>query len=249
MKHFPRPAAAAAALFLALAGCLLAALGPNTALSADTPSKLERQIEIFQRAIDEMLVDSPNFLVRGHEVTQGFEDEDAGVFFTFDASLTGMGFESGGLFRFLPWDGAHRVIVIQGDEGKEKGDYIVGGHGIRIRDGKVYLKGAGSKEWKIADEGEWDSMDEGTYRQKQLEKFEAGKQELVDVLIDYGDLLRALPSGRSVKIIAFLKDIDLPEGRDVSKLSLRANIDDLRAYAEGRLTEADVRRRVDVREQ
>jgi hypothetical protein len=42
---------------------------------------------VVERAIDEMLVDSPNLLVAGSHVTQGFYLEEVGALFGFEAAI------------------------------------------------------------------------------------------------------------------------------------------------------------------
>jgi len=70
----------------------------------------------------------------------------------------------------------------------------------------------------------------------------------VEVLLDYGEVLKALPAGRTVRIVARLDDVELPGGRTVRKFAVSGKIDDLRAYADGRLSEQEMRARLQIRE-
>ena len=63
-------------------------LGAGSSIAGGKATKLERQIDVMEGAIDDMLVDSPNFLVAGRHVTEGFDIDDYGVLFSFKASLT-----------------------------------------------------------------------------------------------------------------------------------------------------------------
>lgn len=84
----PRSNRAAVALgvtMLGAAGLLLASLG---SAQADPPSsKLQREMRMFERVMDDMLIDSPNWLVPGRENTRGDYVPGYGVLFTFQATL------------------------------------------------------------------------------------------------------------------------------------------------------------------
>jgi hypothetical protein len=67
-------------------------------------------------------------------------------------------------------------------------------------------------------------------------------------MLDYGETLKALPAGQSVRIVARMTDLDLPEGHEVRSLTLKASIDDLRAYGDGRLSEGAARAKITVKE-
>lgn len=218
----------------ALATIAIACLVGAAAAKDDT--KLERQIKVMARVIDAVLVESPNWLVQGREVTEGFEDEGTGVFFTFQASLTGFGYHAGSNWSFWPFIGKSRIHITEiGDDDSDRD----GDEEIRIRDGEIQIRKKG---------GKWTEVDEKEVQARQQEKYEDGKEELIECLMDFGDVLRALPAGQSVRIVARIRDVDFPKGNDVDKLTLRVGIDDLRAYADGRLSASELRSRIDIRE-
>lgn len=222
---------------------------PPPAIADPKPSRLERQIEVMAGLMDRMLVDSPNFLVSGKQTTNGIEAEDYGAIFAFEASLTGPLWEEGSWGRTSSWWPAgkkQKVVVIKGDGDKEKQILLDGGK-IIIDDGTVYID-EGGKRRKLTEKDDLEFLDEKTYRDKQLEKYAAAKAELVQFLLDYGETLKALPAGQTVRIIVRWNDLDLPEGKEVRRLSLRVAADDLRAGAEGRLTEEALRSRIQIKE-
>jgi len=235
---------------LGLTAALLVSAGLTPAGAQEKKTKVDRQIGVMEKVIDGMLVDSPNFLVAGKEVTEGFELEDYGAVFTFEASLTGpYGFMSGSrsAFNFWPFRGNKKHVVVLRDGDDKKMEIKIDGKKMIVKNGGVWVDGDG-EEHKLSDDEDLKVFDEKSYREDQLKKYEAAKEELIKVLMDYGETLRALPAGQSVRIIARLDDLDLPEGKDVRKLTVRAKIDDLRAYGEERLSESAMRAKIEMKE-
>ena len=255
MKDFrhalPRFATCFGVLCLLLPALLL--LGTDSAMAGDRPTKLERQIDVMEGAIDDMLVDSPNFLVAGRHVTEGFDAEDYGVLFSFQASLTGLGWDedsdhSSSHFWPWNWDKKHRIIVLEGDDGDEE-EFELDDGSIIIRDGAVHIMGKDARELKkLFKNGRYETIDDETYRERQLKKYDQAKEELIDVFMEYGEILKELSSGQTVRVVARLHDIDFPKEKEIRRLSLSASIDDLRAYGDGRLSESEMRDRIKIRE-
>lgn len=230
-----------------LAGAVLSA----PAAGADSkPSKLERQISVMEKIIDEMLIESPNFLVRGSHETRGFEMEDYGAVFMFDASLTGVWWdEDSGLSRFNFWPfrgGKNRTIVVNKADGKQK-EIIINGEKLVIREGAVFVEDEDGDLKKLED-GEGKALSRKELEERQAQKYERAKQELIDVMLECGGVLRALPAGQTVKIVAHLDDMDLPKDREIGRLTLQAKIDDLRSYADDQLSEEQMRARIQIKE-
>lgn len=228
-------------------GTLLLAAPPASAGEKET--KLERQIGVMARTIDDMLVDSPNFLVAGKEVTEGFEVDDYGAIFFFEASLTGMFWDEGGrgsLFNFWPM-GEKRHIVIRRGDGDEEEEIILGDGKVVIKDGEILIDENG-KTKKLKSDKDIVKIDKKSFREKQAQKYEAAKEELVKTVMDYGDLLKALPAGQTIRVIARFDELDLPEGKEVRRLSVKASIDDLRAFGDGRLSESAMRAKMEIKE-
>lgn len=45
-----------------------------------------------------------------------------------------------------------------------------------------------------------------------------------------------------------MSDLDLPKDKKIRKLSVKASIDDLRSYADGKINEEQMRARIEVKE-
>lgn len=251
------PSAARLAIALpAFFALTLALIGSTPASAGDRPTKLERQIEVMERAIDEMLVDSPNFLVSGKNVTEGFEDEGSGVLFLFSASLTDWWWDEDGRHRswsFWPFEKQKRITIRRSDDGN-KSIYLDDHGEIIIKDGEVSIR---SKDGEVLEleaspgsdkSDQKDKVDRGTRRDRQWKKYERARDELVMVLMDYGEVLSALPAGQQVKIMAKFSDLDLPKDKKIRKLTVKASIDDLRLYADGKIDEAQMRSRIEIKE-
>jgi hypothetical protein len=242
-------------LLVGLSIALAAATGlvvPGSASADDKPTKAERQVAVMEKLLDEMLVDSPNFLVAGHDAAEGFAIEDYGAIFTFQASLTGWGWEGnrmGDFLNFWPFDGGKRsVVVIRGDKGTEERKEIVVGDGdIVIKDGEVFIKD-GAKTKKLSEKDGMTVIDEKQWQEDQLKKYEAAKEELVGFLLEYGETLKAMPAGQSVRIVARMRNLRVGGDREVRSLTLRVSIDDLRAYGDGRLGESAARAKIEIKE-
>ena len=93
-----------------------------------------------------------------------------------------------------------------------------------------------------------DKVDRGTRRDRQWKKYERARDELVMVLMDYGEVLSGLPAGQQVKIMAKFSDLDLPKDKKIRKLTVKASIDDLRLYSDGKIDEEQMRSRIEIKE-
>jgi hypothetical protein len=83
---------------------------------------------------------------------------------------------------------------------------------------------------------------------EQKERFEEGKKELATVLLDYGDTLTGLRDTQTVAIAAFLRRGDFFLEGDISTLVVKAKMSDLRAYANGSLSQSAMRDRITYQE-
>ncbi|MBU1948581.1 MAG: hypothetical protein KJ927_07720, partial [Candidatus Eisenbacteria bacterium] len=63
--------------------------------------KIDRQIRVFEKAMDVMLVDSPNWLVQNSEPTYGNYIENHGVVFSFRASLVSRWYGNKSFWRWF----------------------------------------------------------------------------------------------------------------------------------------------------
>jgi hypothetical protein len=216
---------------------------------ADEPSRLEHQMGIVEDAINDMLLDSPNFLVSGSDVTESIDDDGGDLLFIFRASLTSPWWhEDGGILSHLGWHpGENSIIVLKDRKHDGQRELSLDDADITIKDGEVTIRDKHGKKLDLEDFKLQAKGSEET-QQAQLEKYQKAKEELVQVLIDYGEVLKSLPAGQSVRIVARFHDLDLPKDHEVRKLSVRARIDDLRAYGDGKLSEQEMRNRVEIRE-
>ncbi len=206
-------------------GALLAGLLVSEAFAVEPPAnrKMERQIDVMERIIDQVLIDSPNFLVSGRGTTRGLYVGSYGAVFTFSASLVERG-EHRWDFNFK--DGFHiedkdgrRVIVLDPDDLEDLEDL---------------------------DEEELDDLDRTGRRGDRVQErlYKRGKAEMVDVLLDYGDSISTLQDGQWVAIVAYLRDSSYFVDQKISRLVLKAKIDDLRSYAGGRISEEELVKRI-----
>src|SRR5580765_4932930 len=103
-------------------GCVLAiALAGGTA-RADGDRRMDRDLTMFETVLDNVLVDSPNWLVRSHHEARGHYRNGEGARFSVDASLTGGNdnwFDSSWVKGI--WHSDH-VYVIRGDDDGEDDD-------------------------------------------------------------------------------------------------------------------------------
>lgn len=212
------PAARAAAVILGVA-LLAGAGGASLASPPSAPEKLARQIDVMSRIVDKVLLDSPNFLVHTGDNVTGFYLPDYGAVFAFDASLTDEYFD-GRVFSWWPGGVEFR---------KEDGDK------------QIIIKRKHSSHDKNDNDDEAQAKDPAKL-------YDLGKEELVQMLLDYSETLSALPSGQSVVVVANVKNDKLWKGRKGPQLEIRVSGDDLKAFANDRLSESDLKSRMRIEE-
>jgi hypothetical protein len=196
---------------------ILVLAGP--ALAGPDSRKMDRQIDLFERIVDDMLVESPNWLVRSHHEARGRYRSGEGARFTFDATLIDQGWfgSRGGSWwkSFLRDD--DDVIVIDRDDWDNLDDKDLAD--LR-RDSKK------SRE---------EHKDRLLKHQERL--YERGKSEMVEMLADFGDLLTTVPDGETVQLVAYLGDADYFYEHDIRTLTMTAKMSDVRAAANGSIDE------------
>lgn len=193
-----------ARLGLGLAVCGLGlTLGLGAAAdSADDASarRLDKQIRIFESALDEMLIESPNLLVRERDATHGLSLEGEGAIFTFRIGLNIASWDSDG-----PWWGRIRVedrnvIILSGDDIRTV-DYDTWRDEEIPRQEKLYEGGKKEIEGTILDFGEVLSLlgdDEWIViraRLRNCEYFEDADLHKLEVKMQMRDV-RAYAAGR-----------------------------------------------------
>jgi hypothetical protein len=82
----------------------------------------------------------------------------------------------------------------------------------------------------------------------QKELYEGGKAELIEALVDYGETLTGLNNNQWVGVAAFLRDSDYFMSNKISRLVIKAKMQDLRDHASGRLSREAVEKKVQVEE-
>jgi hypothetical protein len=212
----------------ALAGAIgtIALLGSATAQAGPGDRKTDRQIEIFETVLDEMLVDSPNWLVQGHRNARGRYKSGEGVRFIFDAGLVN------GEFGNSWWGGF------------SKG---------KLRFGRDH-------DW--GDWDDWDRDDDETrderrerrqeWRDRELTRqeriYKRGKTEVVDVLMDFGDVLTTVPDNEWIEISIDLERAEYFWEKDLRELNVRVKMADVRAYADEKIDEKKFVERIEIKE-
>ena len=215
------PAAPAAAVILGVAMLVIAG-GAAFASPPSAPEKLARQIDVMSRIVDKVLLDSPNFLVHAGDNVTGFYLPDYGAVFAFEASLTDEYFD-GNAFSWWP-----------------------GGVEFRKEDGNktIVIK----RKHSSHDKGKGDDDDEAQAKDP-AKLYDLGKEELVQMLLDYAETLSGLPSGQSVVIVANVKNDRLwKDHKGHQQLDIRVSGDDLKAFANDRLSESDLKSRMKIEE-
>jgi hypothetical protein len=170
---------------------------------AGPEDRMDRQIRVFEKAIDTMLIDSPNFLVSNSEPTHGYYVDDHGAVFTFRTSLVS---------KYGGWDWWDHLWHRDDDDDHK---------------GKKDRK-------KIAE--------------KQAELYEDGKEELIETLLTFGEVLTTLGDTEWLEVKVRLRDAYYFKEHDLSRLKMKVKMSDLRAYYDGRLQEEQAAGRIEIDE-
>jgi hypothetical protein len=214
---------------LGLALALIVTVGwiladPACAGAQGVSDRLKRQINVMEKIIDEILVDSPNLLVGSSSPSNGFYLDEFGAVFSFEASLVSSPFRLFDKdFDFLDIrveSGDNKVIIWRDanadeDEDDEDDD-----------EGEIDIE-----KWKEKEEARKIKRAE-----KEKELYAAGKEELIVALADYGETLSGLGDNEWIAIAVFLGKNHIFKKESISRLVIRAQMSDLRAEASGRLT-------------
>lgn len=192
--------------------------------------KLDRQIGVFESVVDEMLVDSPNWLVRSRENARAVYVDGYGVVLTFEASLVDRDYRLGGKWwKKLFKHDADRIVIHLGDDDEE-----------------IEIEGLDEEDLKEAEKIRDKLSQKAVTRQEK--RYQRGKTEVIDVLLDHGDFLTNLKDEDWLEVVAVLHDAEYFEDNDLHRLSLRVKMKDLRAYADDKLSEENAIKKIEVRE-
>lgn len=202
---------------------------PRSVGAADPPGgkSVQRQVHIMERVIDEMLIDSPNWLISGGHDVRGHYIPGHGAIFTFEASLVG-GDWSGdwGGWSGLRHLGRHMSFFWDDDEDDDRD---------RDRDRRDRDKDE-DRDWR------------DRYLDREARRYDRGKDEVIEVLLDFGDVLDDLKDSETVTVIGYLEDADYFWDKDLSNLSVKAKVSDLKSYAEGKIKEDEMVKRMVIEE-
>lgn len=219
---------AAPIIFACALGLALLFAGKASANGEDRPTrKLERQISVFERMVDEALVDSPNFLVPSRNEARGMYMEDYGLVVTFESSLVGNNWnfnDNGNWWNGWWHDDDDNVIVIDRDWDDEDDEDLDDDDRQAV------------KKWRDKDLA------------RQEKKYNRGKTELVDVFLDHAELLSSLKDNDWLELQASLRGASYFRKNDLHRLVLRAKMSDLRSFSDGKISEDDMIKRIQTKE-
>lgn len=200
---------------------------PAAAQDGGVSPKLQKQIDVFEGIMNQLLVDSPNYLVPGRNAARGLYLDGYGVVVSFNGTLLdkkedwGWGWMSGDVK--VERDG--EKIIITHPEGKKEG-----------KEGKGEKSEFDLKEWQAK------------RSERQAKLYEAGKMELLETLRDYGETLTQLRDDERVVIAAFLGDNDFFKEEGVSRIVITITMGDLRNIGEGNEADHQFQSRVKIEE-
>jgi hypothetical protein len=206
----------------ALSGLLAGpSVSDTAAQDRATPRKGLKQIGVMEQILDQVLIDSPNFLVPGRGNARGIFLEEFGVLLTFEASLVQRDWDD------WSWKNEFKI------EKDEKGDRII----IIPDPDEDDERDSGSRRDR-----------ERRRRPSEERLYEGGKREIEEMLLDYAGTLTTLDDDHWVAVAAFLKDSDYFLDNRISRLVIRARMKDVRSFDAGKLSEDEMRSKL-IREE
>ena len=220
---------------LALAGTASAQnMGSST---AQMPAKLKKQITVMEKVIDEMLVDSKNLLVANHEPTRGVYLPEFGVLFTLDAQILSP--DRGEWWKSSEWGKKFKF------ETDKHGNYVV-----HLNDND---DDDDSDKADKDDKADKNDKKERELTKKELmkdreQRYENGKKEIRDALVEYGYTLTGLRDDQWVAIVAYIDDDDMFGDNEGETVLMRAKVADLRSHDANKLSDDAMNSRVSIEE-
>lgn len=207
-------------LSVAVLGSIMTSNHAGAQSSPIQTKKLTRELAIMEKIIDQMLLDSGNFLVYSQPETRGLYLEEFGVLFSFQASLVNRN-QNGNNFDFNFND----------YEVEDDGDKIT----IRKKD-KEKDKDDTTDEDDEATESRLKRTWEKSQKTREARLYTQGKAEVIDILLDYGDSIESLKDGQWLAIAAYLKGSSYFLDNKISRLVLKARMGDIRAFSAGKIS-------------
>lgn len=181
-------------------------------------NKMRRDFSRMERELDEMLVDSPNFLVSGSDNARAVYLDEVGVVISFDATILTR--NTGG-WNTLRFNSRHNGVWFNGDDDDDDWDDDWDDEKVEKGDKKDRDKKDGS-------------MSRASQREER--RFDRGKEELREFLADYGAEIDGLRDDQSVVIVACMESTRHLRKLGVSRVVTRAKVSDLKARDGGSLS-------------
>ncbi len=214
-----RKTAGLVGIALLTAGMIILASGQSWAGSKG--KRIYKQISIMEKIIDEAMVESRNALVRSTHPTHGVYLEGYGPVFALEVGLVDVNFWTRGSI----WSHMGGDITIETDE--DDGEKT-----ITIRSGKK----------KKDRDGDWDDDDRHL---DDDEKYERVKEELIEVIRDYGDTIaRAKPDEW---FTIFASPIQTSWGdKDYNRLVVRVKMKEITDFNKDSIDESAFAKKVQI---
>jgi hypothetical protein len=226
----PRIRSCIPVLAIALLTTGLQATAPAAAGTLD--KKLQKKMAVMEMVIDEVLRESPNLLIWGSEPTSSIYLDEFGVVFNFEASLVSKDKD-----EELGLAGLKYLDALRGLRVEREGDRIVV-YRDENEDGKPDADSDSTKLETLLKDRD----------QREAARYEDGKKELLEVLLDYGDTLDQLRDDQFVALTAFFKSHEFFEQREMSRLVLKARVSDLKQMGDGKISRQQMRDRIVIEE-
>jgi hypothetical protein len=90
-------------------------------------------------------------------------------------------------------------------------------------------------------------MDEDV-AEREEKLYRRGKEEIIETIVDFGEMLTVLDDSESIEIKARLRGAAFFKESDLRKLSVRVKMADVRAHARGTLDEDGLIDRIQIKE-
>jgi hypothetical protein len=188
--------------------------------------KLTRELSIMEKVIDQMLLDSGNFLVYSQPETRGLYLEEFGVLFSFQASLVNKNSNDGDFnFNFNDYeveDDGDKITIRKKDKDKDRN--------------KDDEEAEADEEDEDATESRLKRTWEKSQKNREARLYTQGKAEILDILLDYGDTIESLRDNQWLAIAAYLKGSNYFLDNRISRLVMKARVGDIRAFSAGKLS-------------
>jgi hypothetical protein len=226
-----RVGAAVAAVILGGAFLMPVLTGAQTPRSVQS-KKLTRELAIMEKIIDQMLLDSQNFLVYSQPETRGLYLEEFGILFSFQASLVNRNNTEFDLHGMKIEDDGDKITIRKPDKNKKNRDENDDEESEDEENDESSAQNESDDETNERLLKTWQKSQEN----REAKLYRQGKAEILDLLLDYGDTISSLGDDQWLAIAAYLKGSNYFMTNKISRLVLKARAGDVRAFAAGKLS-------------